>query len=68
MQTLENALTAFPGWFALRGHAGLFRIDDLKSSSDSIVLAGMNGREVGRCSLAELQANVDGESRRLSPA
>jgi hypothetical protein len=64
MQTLENALTDVPDWFALRGHAGLFRVDELKSSTDTIVLAGMNGREVGRCSLRELQANIDGENRR----
>ena len=49
----------FPGWFTLRGHAGEFRIDKNKSSCDGIVvIANLNGREVGRCSPEELRENV----------
>lgn len=48
----------FPEWFTLRGHCGVYRIDPVRSSRDVLVLANVNGREVGRCSVGELRANI----------
>lgn len=60
METLlaAPALEEFPEWFTLRGHTGVFRIDPIRSGEDEIVLANVNGREVGRCSAGELRANI----------
>jgi hypothetical protein len=59
MPTSPLAFAEFPDWFTLRGHCGLFRIDRLRSRSGVVVLANVNGREVGRCSVGELRANID---------
>jgi hypothetical protein len=53
------AFAEFPDWFTLRGHCGVFRIDRIRNSRDVVVLANVNGREVGRCSVGELRANID---------
>ena len=53
------ALAEFPEWFTLRGHCGVFRIDPIRSSRDTLVLANVNGREVGRCSVGELRTQID---------
>jgi hypothetical protein len=60
METLlaAPALEEFPEWFTLRGHTGVFRIDPIRSGDGTIVLANVNGREVGRCSAGELRANI----------
>jgi hypothetical protein len=60
METLlaAPAIEEFPEWFTLRGHAGVFRIDPVRSGEGVIVLANVNGREVGRCSAGELRANI----------
>jgi len=55
-----SAAEEFPDWFTLRGHAGIFRIDKLHSGGGVIVLANVNGREVGRCSANELHESIDG--------
>ena len=56
---IESAFAEFPEWFTLRGHSGVFRIDRIRSCSDGvIVLANVNGREVGRCSVPELCDNI----------
>ena len=46
------AAEEFPDWFTLRARAGLFRIDRLRSGDGIMVLANVNGREVGRCSVS----------------
>lgn len=56
---METAIDEFPEWFTLRGHAGVFRIDRIRSCSDGIlVLANISGREVGRCSVPDLRENL----------
>lgn len=56
---IEVLIEEFPQWFTLRGHAGIFRIDPMRSRSQGVlVLANINGREVGRCSVAELRKNL----------
>lgn len=63
---MENAschiaaqIEEFPEWFSLRGQSGVFRIDKIRSRCDGVVvLAGLGGREVGRCSAAELRENI----------
>jgi hypothetical protein len=55
----QIALAEFPEWFTLRGHCGVFRIDRIRSHPEVVVLANVNGREVCRCSLGELRANID---------
>ena len=56
---IESALAEFPEWFTLRGRSGIFRIDRIRSCSDGvIVLANVNGREVGRCSISMLCENI----------
>ncbi|HXO16608.1 MAG TPA: hypothetical protein VN909_00400 [Candidatus Dormibacteraeota bacterium] len=56
MPPIAIAIEEFPEWFTLRGHAGVFRIDKLRSRSEGVVvLANVNGREVGRCSISELR-------------
>jgi hypothetical protein len=47
-----------PEWFTLRGHAGVFRVDRVRSRGDVIVVANGSGREVGRCSLSELRESI----------
>jgi hypothetical protein len=53
-----TAVEGLPEWFTLRGHSGVFRIDRLRSRDGVVVLANLNGREVGRCSEPELRENV----------
>ena len=56
---LATDIVAFPEWFTLRGHSGVFRIDKVRSYRDGlIVLANVNGREVGQCSVGELGDNI----------
>jgi len=55
---LATAVQAVPEWFTLRGHSGVFRIDRVRSRDGVVVLANVNGREVGRCSIPELRENV----------
>lgn len=56
---IETVIDEFPEWFTLRGHAGVFRIDRIRSCSDGVlVLANVNGREVGRCSPRDLRENL----------
>jgi hypothetical protein len=56
---METVIDEFPEWFTLRGHAGVFRIDRIRSCSDGVlVLANINGREVGRCSIRDLRQNL----------
>jgi hypothetical protein len=53
-----TAIEGLPEWFTLRGHSGVFRIDPVRSRDGVVVLANVNGREVGRCSVPELRENV----------
>ena len=56
---METVIDEFPEWFTLRGHAGVYRIDRIRSCSDGvIVLANVNGREVGRCSPRDLRDHL----------
>ncbi len=56
---LVDQIDEFPEWFSLRGRSGIFRIDKIRSRCDGVVvLAGVGGREVGRCSAAELRENI----------
>lgn len=56
---METVIDEFPEWFTLRGHAGVFRIDRIRSCADGVlVLANINGREVGRCSVGDLLKNL----------
>jgi hypothetical protein len=56
---IEAVFDQFPQWFTLRGHAGIFRIDRIRSSSEGVlVLANISGREVGRCSPWDLRTNL----------
>lgn len=55
----QIASAEFPEWFTLRGHCGVFRIDPIRSGPGVVVVANVNGREVGRCSVGELRANID---------
>jgi hypothetical protein len=57
--SMAKAIAEFPEWFTLRGHAGVFRIDQIRSCRDGvIVVANVNGREVGRCSVCQLRENI----------
>ncbi|MGB6521480.1 MAG: hypothetical protein WBE83_06890 [Candidatus Cybelea sp.] len=59
MRLRTDLLADFPEWFTLRGHAGVFRIDRLRSACEGIVvLADIGGREVGRCSVDELRESL----------
>ncbi|MFZ1018045.1 MAG: hypothetical protein WAN39_09260 [Candidatus Cybelea sp.] len=59
MRLRADLLADFPEWFTLRGHAGVFRIDRLRSACEGVVvLADIAGREVGRCSPDELRWNL----------
>lgn len=50
-----------PAWFTLRGHTGVFRVDEIASRREGVVvLADVNGWEVGRCTVRELRTNIDG--------
>jgi hypothetical protein len=55
---VASVIAEFPEWFTLRGHSGVFRIDRIHSRGGVVVLANVNGREVGRCSVPELHENV----------
>ncbi|HEY2475058.1 MAG TPA: hypothetical protein VGI19_09675 [Candidatus Cybelea sp.] len=52
---MDSTIAEFPEWFTLRGHAGVFRIDKVRSREGVIVLANAAGREVGRCRVTELR-------------
>ncbi|MFY9632038.1 MAG: hypothetical protein WAJ94_10585 [Candidatus Cybelea sp.] len=59
MRLRADLLADFPEWFTLRGHAGVFRIDPVRSAYEgAIVLADIGGREVGRCSVDELRESL----------
>lgn len=55
---VATAIEGLPEWFTLRGHSGVFRIDRIRSRDGVVVLANVNGREVGRCSVRDLRENV----------